>query len=137
MQYWLLKTEPEEWSWLQQVKSGNKGAEWNGVRNFQAAKNLRNMKIGDKCFFYHTGKVKSVIGIVEVIKEAFWDQSDKTKKFVAVVVRALYPLKREVSLQKIKKDKDFRDFSLVKQTRLSVMEVNLKYWKKICKMGKV
>ena len=135
--YWLLKTEPEEWSWQQQVKSGNKGAEWSGVRNFQAAKNLRNMKIGDKCFFYHTGKSRSIIGIVKVIKEAFLDKSDKTQKFVSVIVKALYPLKREVSLKEIKKNKDFRDFSLVKQSRLSVMKVNLKYWKKICKMGKV
>ena len=137
MKYWLLKTEPEEWSWQQQVKAGIKGAEWNGVRNFQAAKNLKNMKIGDKCFFYHTGKTKSIIGIVKVIKKAFWDKSDKTKKFVSVAVKALYPLKREVSLQEIKKNKDFRDFSLVKQSRLSVMKVNLKYWKKIRKMGKV
>ena len=137
MKYWLLKTEPEEWSWQQQVKSGNRGIEWSGVRNFQAAKNLRNMKIGDKCFFYHTGKTKSIIGVVNVIKEAFLDKSDKTQKFVSVTVKALYPLKREVSLQKIKKNKDFRDFSLVKQSRLSVMKVDLKYWKKICKMGKV
>ena len=137
MKYWLIKTEPEEWSWRQQVKSGNKGAEWNGVRNFQAAKNLRNMKIGDRCFFYHTGKSKSIIGIVIVIKEAFLDKSDKTQKFVSVIVKALYPLKREVSLKEIKKNKDFRDFSLVKQSRLSVMNVDLKYWKKICKMGKV
>ena len=135
--YWLLKTEPEEWSWQQQVKSGNKGAEWSGVRNFQAAKNLRNMKIGDKCFFYHTGKSRSIIGIVKVIKEAFLDKSDKTQKFVSVIVKALYPLKREVSLKEIKKNKDFRDFSLVKQSRLSVMNVRLKYWKKICKMGRV
>ena len=137
MQYWLLKTEPEEWSWIQQVKSGNKGIEWNGVRNFQAAKNLRNMKIGDRCFFYHTGKIKSIIGIVEIIKEAFLDKSDKTKKFVSVIVKALYPLKTEVSLSEIKKNKDFKDFSLVKQSRLSVIKVDLKYWKKICKMGKV
>ena len=135
--YWLLKTEPEEWSWDQQVKSANKGAEWNGVRNFQASKNLRNMKKGDRCFFYHTGKIKSIVGIVEVVKEAFLDKSDNTKKFVSVMVKALYPLKREVSLQEIKKNKDFRDFSLVKQSRLSVVEVDLKYWKKICKMGKV
>ena len=73
MQYWLLKTEPEEWSWNQQVDSGESGAEWNGVRNFQAAKNLRNMKKGDLCFFYHTGKVKSIIGVVTVAKEAFLD----------------------------------------------------------------
>ena len=137
MKYWLIKTEPEEWSWQQQVKSGNKGAEWNGVRNYQAAKSLRDMKIGDKCFFYHTGKVKSIIGVAKVTKEAFLDKSDKTEKFVSVVVRALYPLKREVNLQEIKKNKDFRDFSLVKQSRLSVMEVDLKYWKKICKMGRV
>ena len=137
MQYWLLKTEPEEWSWKQQVKSANGGAEWSGVRNFQASKNLRNMKIGDKCFFYHTGKAKSIMGIVEVKKEAFLDKSDKTRKFVSVVVKALYPLKKEVSLKEIKKNKDFRDFALVKQSRLSIMKVNLKYWKKICKMGKV
>ena len=137
MQFWLLKTEPEEWSWKQQIKSSSKGAEWNGVRNFQAAKNLRNMKIGDKCFFYHTGKIKRIIGIVKVKKQAFLDKSDKTKKFVSVVVEALYPLKKEVSLQEIKKNKVFRDFALVKQSRLSVMKVDLKYWKKICKMGKV
>jgi len=135
VKFWLLKTEPEDWSWNQQVESGNKGAEWNGVRNFQASKNLKNMKVGDKCFFYHTGKIRSIIGIVEIIKEAFPDETDK--KFVSVVVKALYPLKREVSLQEIKKNKDFRDFPLVKQSRLSVMNVNLKYWKKICKMGRV
>jgi len=137
MRYWLIKTEPEEWSWQQQVRSGNKGIEWNGVRNFQASKNLRNMKIEDRCFFYHTGKVKSIIGIVEVIKEAFLDKSDNTGKFVSVAVKALYPLKKEVSLEEIKKNKDFRDFALVKQSRLSVMRVDLKYWKKICKMGRV
>ena len=101
MQYWLLKTEPEEWSWKQQVKSGDKGAEWNGIRNFQAAKNLRDMKIGNKCFFYHTGKTKSIIGIVKVIKKAFLDKSDKTQKFVSVKVKALCPLKREVYLREI------------------------------------
>ena len=137
MKYWLIKTEPEEWSWKQQVKLENKGAEWSGVRNFQAAKNLRNMKVGDKCFFYHTGKEKKIIGIVKVIKEHFRDKTDKTNKFVSVIVKALYPLKREVSLKEIKKNRVFRDFSLVKQSRLSVMKVDLKHWKKICKMGKV
>ena len=137
MKYWLMKTEPEDWSWKQQVESGEKGAEWNGVRNFQASKNLKNMEIGDQCFFYHTGKIKSIVGIAQVKKEAFLDKTDKRKKFVSVVVKALYPLKREVSLQEIKKDKDFRDFALVKQSRLSVMNVSLKYWKKICKMGKI
>ena len=135
--YWLIKTEPEEWSWKQQVKSGAKGAEWNGVRNFQARRNLKKMKMGDKCFFYHTGKIKSIVGIAEVIKEAFLDKSDKTRKFVSVQIKALFPLKQQVDLHNIKKDKLFRDFSLVKQSRLSVMNVDLKYWKKICKMGKV
>ena len=134
--YWLLKTEPEEWSWKQQVKLENKGAEWSGVRNFQAAKNLRNMKVEDKCFFYHTGKEKKIIGIVKVIKEHFRDKTDKTNKFVSVIVKALYPLEREVSLKEIKKNRVFGDFSLVKQSRLSVMKVDLKHWKKICKMGK-
>ena len=137
MNFWLLKTEPEDWSWDQQVKCGDNGAEWNGVRNFQAAKNLKNMKIGDKCFFYHTGKKKSIVGIAKVIKEAFLDKTDKTQKFVSIIVKALYPLKREVSLQEIKKNKVFKDFPLVKQSRLSVVHVHLKYWKKICKMGKV
>jgi predicted RNA-binding protein with PUA-like domain len=137
MNYWLLKTEPEEWSWKQQLKSAGKRVEWSGVRNFQAANNLRNMKMGDKCFFYHTGKIKSVVGVVEVVKEAFLDKSDKTKKFVSIIVQASYPFKREVSLHEIKKNKGFKDFSLVKQSRLSVMKVNLKYWKKIRKMGKV
>jgi len=135
--YWLIKTEPQEWSWENQVKSGNKGAEWNGVRNFQASKNLKYMKIGDKCFFYHTGKEKSIVGIAEVKKEAFLDKTDKTQKFVSVIIKALYPLKREIRLAEIKKNKDFKDFSLVKQSRLSVMKVDLKYWKKLCKMGKV
>ena len=137
MKYWLLKTEPDDWSWNQQVKSGNKGAEWNGVRNFQAAKNLRSMEKDDKCFFYHTGKVKSIVGIVKVKKKAFVDKSDKTKKFVSIIVQALYPLKREVTLHKIKRNKAFKDFPLVRQGRLSVVKVDLKYWKKICKMGKV
>ena len=137
MKYWLLKTEPEDWSWDQQIECGDNGAEWNGVRNFQAAKNLKNMKIGDKCFFYHTGKKKSIVGIAKVIKEAFLDKTDKTQKFVSIIVKALYPLKREVSLQEIKKNKVFKDFPLVKQSRLSVVHVDLKYWKKICKMGKV
>ena len=98
---------------------------------------LRKMKLGDRCFFYHTGKIKSIVGIVKVKKEAFLDKSDKTKKFVSIVIQALYPLKREVSLHEIKKNKDFKDFPLVKQSRLSVVKVDLKYWKKICKMGKV
>ena len=95
------------------------------------------MKMGDKCFFYHTGKEKKIVGIVKIIKEHFSDKTDTTHKFVSVTVKALIPLINAVTLQKIKKNKTFKDFSLVKQSRLSVMEVDLKYWKKICKMGKV
>ena len=137
MKYWLLKTEPESWPWKEQIKSGEKSAEWNGVRNYQAAKNLKSMSNGDKCFFYHTGKSKSIVGVVEVIREAFLDKTDKKGKFVSVTVKALFRLNREVTLKEIKKNEYFRDFSLVKQSRLSVMKVDLKYWKKICKMGKV
>ena len=137
MQYWLLKTEPEEWSWHQQVKSGGKGAEWNGVRNFQAARNLKNMKIRDKCFFYHSGKEKKIVGIVEIIKEHFLDKTDQTHKFVSVAVRALTPFKKPIQLKEIKKNRNFIHLPLVKQSRLSVMKIDLKSWKKICKMGKV
>ena len=137
MKYWLLKTEPESWPWKEQIKSGEKGAEWNGVRNYQAAKNLKSIRYGYKCFFYHTGKSKSIVGVVEVIREAFLDKTDKKGKFVSVTVKALFRLNREVTLKEIKKNEYFRDFSLVKQSRLSVMKVDLKYWKKICKMGKV
>ena len=126
MKYWLLKSEPDEWSWDQQVKAGARGMEWNGVRNFQAAKNLKKMKIGDKCFFYHTGKEKKIVGIVEIIKEHFLDQTDKTHKFVAVAVRALISFKRSIKLKEVKKNKDFSDLALVKKSRLSVMKIDLK-----------
>ena len=115
----------------------NKTAEWNGVRNYQAFNNLKSMKKKDLCFFYHTGKEKKIVGIVKIIKEHFSDKTDTTHKFVSVTVMALIPLINAVTLQKIKKNKTFKDFSLVKQSRLSVMEVDLKYWKKICKMGKM
>ena len=132
-----MKSEPDEWSWKQQVKAGARGVEWGGVRNFQAAKNLKKMKIGDKCFFYHTGKEKKIVGIIEIIKEHFLDKTDKTHKFVAVAVKALIPFKREVKLKEVKKNRDFADLALVKQSRLSVMKIDLKSWKKICKMGKI
>ena len=137
MKYWLLKTEPDEWSWEQQVKSGNKGAEWEGVRNFQAAKNLKNMRRGDKCFFYHTGKQKKIVGIVKVIKEHFKDKLDKTNKFVSIIVQAEDKLAKSITLKEIKNNVFFNEMPLVKQSRLSVMKVDIKYWKKICKMGKI
>ena len=135
--YWLLKTEPEEWSWHQQVKSGIKGIEWNGVRNFQAAKNLRNMKKGDLCFFYHSNIGKEIVGIVEVIKTSFVDPSDKTKKFVAVKVKFKNKLKSPVTLENIKKNKDLKDLALIKQSRLSVMPIDTKSWKIILKMSSI
>ena len=91
MRYWLIKTEPDEWSWKDQVKESKGGAIWDGVRNFQARNNLREMSINDLCFFYHTGKEKKIIGIVEVMKEYFLDKTDKTNKFVSIIVKALYP----------------------------------------------
>ena len=103
MQYWLIKSEPNVWSIDQQKKAGSKGITWDGVRNYQAANNLKKMKKGDLCFFYHSNVGKEIVGIVMVKKEAFWDKSDKTKKFVSVAVKALYPLKRAISLQEIKK----------------------------------
>ena len=137
MKYWLIKTEPDDWSWADQIKSGDKGAEWNGVRNFQASKNLKKMKIGDKCFFYHTGKEKKIVGIAEILKNCFLDKTDKSGKFVSVMVRALLSFKSPVQLIEIKKNKNFAHLALVKQSRLSVMEIDLKSWKKICKMGRV
>ena len=137
MRYWLLKTEPENWSWIDQLNSKNQSAEWNGVRNYQASKNLKNMKKKDLCFFYHTGKEKKIVGIVKVIKEHFKDKSDKTNRFVSIIVRAQNELIKPVTLGEIKKIKYFKKLALVKQSRLSVMEIDLKYWKKICKMGKI
>ena len=137
MNYWLLKSEPDVWSLDNQMRAGAKGIAWDGVRNYQAANNLKAMKYGDLCFFYHSNIGKEIVGTVKVIKEAFLDKSDKTRKFVSIKIKALYTLKCQVSLYEIKKNKLFRDFSLVKQSRLSVMSVDLKYWKKICKMGKV
>ena len=137
MKYWLLKTEPENWSWKDQLNSKNQSAEWNGVRNYQASKNLKNMKKRDLCFFYHTGKEKKIVGIVKVIKEHFKDKSDKTNKFVSIIVRAQNELIKPVTLEEIKKINYFKELALIKQSRLSVMEIDLKYWKKICKMGKI
>ena len=135
MRYWLLKTEPQNWSWTDQLKSKNQIAEWNGVRNYQASKNLKAMKKNDLCFFYHSGKEKRIIGIVRIIKEHFRDKTDKANKFVSVMVRGEDELSKPVTLKKIKNDKFFKELALVKQSRLSVMEINTKYWKKICKMS--
>jgi predicted RNA-binding protein with PUA-like domain len=135
MKYWLLKTEPQNWSWRDQLKSKNQIAEWNGVRNYQASKNLKAMKKNDLCFFYHSGKEKRIMGIVKIIKEHFRDKTDNSNKFVSVIVRGKDELLKPVTLKKIKNDKFFKELALVKQSRLSVIEINTKYWKKICKMS--
>ena len=135
--YFLLKSEPDVWSIDQQKKAGAKGIAWDGVRNYQAAKNLKSMRLGDLCFFYHSNIGKEIVGIVEVIKEAFVDKTDKEKKFVAVQVRFVKKLKSAVSLEKIKKTSAISHLPLIKQSRLSVMPIDYKSWKIICKMGKI
>ena len=135
--YWLIKSEPYVWSIDQQKKAGAKGATWDGVRNYQAANNLRKMKIGDKCFFYHSNEGKEIVGIVSVIKNAFIDQTDKKKRFVAVQVRFEKKLKTPVTLENIKKTKQISHLPLIKQSRLSVMPIDFKSWKIICKMGNI
>jgi len=137
MNYWLLKSEPNVWSVDDQKKAGNKGTIWDGVRNYQAANNLKNMKIGDLCFFYHSNIGKEIVGIVRVIKPAFLDITDKKGRFVAVKVKFIEKLKNTVSLEKIKKNKALNHLSLIKQSRLSVMSVDFKSWKIIHKMSKV
>ena len=137
MNYWLLKSEPDVWSIEQQKKAGIKGAAWDGVRNYQAANNLRKMKNGDLCFFYHSNIGKEIVGIVEIIKSAFIDKTDKKKRFVAVQVRFVSKFKRAISLEKIKKNTKISHLPLIKQSRLSVMPIDYKSWKIICNMGKV
>ena len=137
MKYWLLKSEPDVWSIEQQEKAGKKGSAWDGVRNYQAANNLRKMKNGDLCFFYHSNIGKEIVGIVKVIKSAFIDKTDKKKRFVAVQVRFVSKFKRAISLKKIKENKKISHLALIKQSRLSVMPIDYKSWKIICNMGKV
>jgi len=137
MRYWLLKSEPDVWSIEQQSKSGVKGAIWDGVRNYQAAKNLRDMKKGDLCFFYHSNIGKEIVGIVKIIKEAFIDPTDEQKKFVAVQVKYEKKLDMPVTLDNIKKNRALKDLPLIKQSRLSVMPIDTKSWKIILKMGKI
>ncbi len=137
MQYWLLKSEPNVWSIDQQLKVGAKGADWDGVRNYQAANNLKKMENGDLCFFYHSNIGKEIVGIVEVIKTAFIDPTDKEKRFVAVKVKYKSKLKTPVSLENIKKNKDLKGIALIKQSRLSVMPIDTKSWKIILKMSSI
>ena len=137
MNYWLLKSEPDVWSIDEQKKVSNGISIWDGVRNYQAAKNLKTMKIGDLCFFYHSNIGKEIVGIVEVVKEAFIDPTDKSKKFVAVKVGFKNYLDNPVSLEMIKKNKDLKNLAIIKQSRLSVMPIDTKSWKIINKMSKM
>ena len=137
MKYWLLKSEPDVWSIDQQIKAGIKGAAWDGVRNYQAANNLRKMKKGDLCFFYHSNIGKEIVGIVKVIKSAFTDKTDREKRFVAVQVRFVSKFNTAISLEKIKENSKISHLPLIKQSRLSVMPIDYKSWKIICNMGKV
>ena len=135
--YFLLKSEPNVWSIDNQIKAGSKGADWDGVRNYQAANNLRKMKKGDLCFFYHSNIGKEIVGIVKVIKTAFIDPTDKMKKFVAVKVSFKNKLKPPISLENIKKNKHLKHLSLIKQSRLSVMPIDTKSWNIILKMSSI
>ena len=137
MSYWLLKSEPNAWSIEQQKKIGTKGVVWDGVRNYQAANNLKKMKKGDLCFFYHSNIGKEIVGIVEIIKTAFIDPTDKQKKFVAVQVKYKKMLEKPVSLENIKKNKDHEQLPLIKQSRLSVMPIDSKCWKILNKMSNI
>ncbi len=137
MKYWLLKSEPNVWSIEQQIKAGPKGAAWDGVRNYQAAKNLKSMKKGDQCFFYHSNIGKEIVGIVEVLKEHYLDKTDQSGRFVAVTVKFIRKIKKPVTLEEIKKNKELSHLSLIKQSRLSVMPVDSKSWKILNNMSKI
>ncbi len=132
-----MKSEPNVWSINQQKKTGARGVPWDGVRNYQAANNLKKMKKGDLCFFYHSNIGKEIVGIVEIIKAAFIDKTDKQKKFVSVQVKYKKMLKKPVTLKNIKKNRYLRHLSLIKQSRLSVMPIDSKCWKILNKMSNI
>jgi len=135
MEYWLMKSEPSTWSWEQQVKVGSKGEGWDGVRNYQASNNMKKMKKGDLCFFYHSVKERDIIGIVKIKNEYHPDPTDKSERFGMVTVVAVKPLKNSVNLDQIKEDRRLSHLALVKQSRLSVMPIDAKSWKIICNLG--
>ena len=137
MNYWLFKTEPETWSWEQQKAKGATGEPWSGVRNFAAAKNMKEMKRGERGFFYHSGKERRIVGIVQVIGEYRPDPTDESHRFGLVDVKAIKDFTRPVRLEEIKADKTFAQMALVKNSRLSVQPVTPAEWKLICEMGGV
>jgi predicted RNA-binding protein with PUA-like domain len=135
MAYWLMKSEPATWSWAQQKAEGRNGAEWDGVRNFQARGNMRKMKKGDLAFFYHSGEERSVVGIVKVVREAYPDSTDPTGQWECVDVAALRALPRPVSLAEVKAEPKLKSMVLVRNSRLSVQPVSEMEWRKVCAMG--
>ena len=135
MKYWLLKSEPDAWSWNSQVKEGI--SMWDGVRNYQARNNLKEMKKNDLCFFYHSVTEKKIVGIVKVVKEYYTDPTDKTEKFVVVDVTAIKKLKNSVSLNQIKENKKLKNIALIKQSRLSVMPIKKNEWNEIIKLSSI
>ena len=134
--YWLMKSEPDVWSIDQQKQIGDKGAAWDGVRNYQAAKNLKAMRKGDQCLFYHSNIGKEIVGGVEVIREAYIDKTDQSGRFVAVTVKFVKKLEKPITLQNIKKNKELCHLSLIRQSRLSVMPIDSKRWKILNNMSK-
>ncbi len=135
MKYWLLKSEPDAWSWDNQVKEG--ASMWDGVRNYQARNNLKEMKKNDLCFFYHSVTERSIVGIVKVVKEYYPDPTDETERFVVVDVKAIKKLKKPVSLEKIKLNNKLKNIALIKQSRLSVMPIKEVEWNEIIKMSSI
>ena len=135
MAYWLVKSEPDSWSWDQQVAAGAKGTAWTGVRNFTAKANLEKMKKGDRAFFYHSNEGKEIVGIVEIVKEAYPDPADEKGRFVMVDVKAQKALPQPVTLATLKSRKDMQEIGLIRQSRLSVMPVTEAQWQAILALG--
>ena len=135
MAYWLLKSEPRTWSWDDQLKKGDKGEGWDGVRNYQASNNMKKMEIGDLAFFYHSVNEKSIVGIVSIIEKYQDDPTDKTGRFGMVVVKAIKSFTKSVSLSEIKSNQKLQGISLIKQSRLSVMPITKEHWDIILEMG--
>ena len=136
MAYWLLKSEPGTWSWDDQLKKGDEGEGWDGVRNYQASNNMKKMEIGDLAFFYHSVNEKSIVGIVSIIEKYQDDPTDKTGRFGMVVVKAIKSFTKSVSLSEIKSNQKLQGISLIKQSRLSVMPISKEHWDIILEMGK-
>ena len=137
MNYWLIKSEPNSWSWDDHCNAPNQTAEWDGVRNFLANKHMKTMKIGDRAFFYHSVKEKKIVGIVEVVKEHYPDHTDKTNKFGMVDFKVVSPVNNEVTLEQIKNTQGLDEMVLVKNSRLSVQPVTKAEWKIVCKLAGV